>query len=216
MNASIALLLFLAAVTPAPAARMVAADEAQAIAAAMLDYEIRAHPPDSSVRTCTTPNFGAPLRVAREDRDDRERERHGQPSDFELRLDWALPEPRSDPALFTLDDRRARQLDRMVAAALDTFSPRTAHARRIARGTVPQPLLLGSQANCQYRIALSAPFVVGEVAFIEGNYESGGNIYALERRGNRWVVFALANMWIGTVPAPLPPSGASSQGRHRE
>jgi len=205
MKALIALLSFLVALTPTPPARMASTDEAQAIAAALLGYEIRAHPEDSFGRTCVTPTFVAPLRLAREAQVDWQREHHGQTSGFELRLDWALPEPRSDPASFILDDGRARRLDLMVAAALNTFSPRTAHARRVARGTVPQPLLLEPQAHCQYGIVLSAPFIADGIAFIEGNYESGGNIYALERHGERWAVFALANIWVGTVPAPPPP-----------
>jgi hypothetical protein len=173
-------------------------NEAQAIAAAMLGYENAAYPSAPSERTCVAPSFSAPLRLVREDRDDREREAraHRQASNFEVRLDWVLPEPRPDPNSPLLDDTRARQLDHMVAAALDAFSPRAAFVRRVPRGAVPPPLLLGPQPHCPYSISMSAPFIVGEIAFIEGNYESGGNIYALERRDGRWTVFALANMWI--------------------
>lgn len=197
MTASIALLLSLAQAPTAPAARLAPPAEARAIVAAMLDYETGAYPSDPSQPTCVIATLDAPLHLEREDREDFDaRARRGRAPEPEFNHDWALPEPRPDPRAPMLEEARAHRLDHLVAAALAALPRRAGRGRGVAPESVHAPLILGRRPDCRFHIGLAAPFLVDDVAFIEANFESGGNLYALERRGGHWTVFALASMWV--------------------
>jgi len=118
-------------------------------------------------------------------------------------FDWRLPVPLGErwlEGVARVDPEQARELD---AAARSAIAAELAQTPSLAidRSTVPPGLQArGALRRCS-RLTLTAPFVTGDIAFIETNYVCGGLcgngwLYALRRQEGRWRLVAIAFTWI--------------------
>jgi hypothetical protein len=194
VTASIALFLALSQAPPDAVVVSPPSNVVQGIVSGLLDYEASTYPSQNpSERICVTPTLTAPLERERNDREERRRDAPSYSYDDH---DWVLPLPRTNPDSPLLEAVRAHALDRMVTSAVAALPRHPHYVRRISQSAVPASFVLRRRRGCSYGALLSAPVIVGDIAFLNADYDSGGNLYALEHRHGRWVVIALANTWI--------------------
>ena len=93
----------------------------------------------------------------------------------------------------------AQRLDALRAeAGRSTAAPAIA---QVEAAQVAAPMQLQEGRSGCAPLQLSAPAFAGDAAFVETAYACGttcgnGSLYALQRREGRWVVVAVADVWI--------------------
>lgn len=111
----------------------------------------------------------------------------GRPQRRERRPDVPLPAALAPDLAQRLDALRLEA----APAAIGEIDP----------ASVPAPLRLRDGARDCGPLTLSAPAFAGDTAFVETAYACGttcgnGSLYALQRRGGRWEVVGVADIWI--------------------
>jgi len=193
------------------------ADMADAAIAAVLTQEVTTRGHENAAETCVSAGLAGPPLTP--DGDDG----MAPVGAVRIRPQWhGVPTPASARPVYTPPapgERRRRRprpepvppptpLATEAAARLDSLWRQATAASRpmprnggISTTEVPEPLHLQRVDDDCALITLSAPAFAGETAFIEVAYQCGsvcgnGNLYALERRRDRWEVVGIADTWI--------------------
>lgn len=112
---------------------------------------------------------------------------------------WEVWPRRDGRGIQLLPEREAQALDSVEAQILQHPQPRRA-VRDVRPEWLPNSYRLCSAGRRTRRVEVSAPAMIGDVAFVEVEFAcplcGHGVRYALRRTGREWKVVALSTAWV--------------------